>query len=358
MANRHIHQLVTRRVRTTSVTMLTALALAVSVFALAPVQAATVVDSTPSNPQGWANANVLSGGTVSRVYTDDAPYGFAALRLTTNNTTASKAQYRIAQPNANLSTLGDLSYWSKALSGPALASATLQVEVRLTGGSFGTVSNLVFEPYWQNGTGDPAPVVPNVWQNWTNMETTGRFWSSRTLNVGTCSLVNGAGGPPLYTIPEVIAMCPDATVVGIALNVGTFNVNYDVLADGVSFNGTTYNFELNPVFQPTGEIRNPARRGQKVFTDGSALLSAIYDNGSDDVADLSWSVVAGDCDTGTPVAGNIGGFTDAYQWDGERFRATLDTTGWANGAYCFVFDPLEGLGQNDVRLTETFTVAT
>ncbi len=356
MANRHIVQLV-NRVRTTSVTMLVALALAVSVLVFAPAQATTVVDVTPSNPQGWANANVLSGGTRSTVYTDGAPYGFAAVRLTTTDNTASKAQYRIAVPNINLSTLGDLSYWTKALSGPAGASATLQVEVRLTGGTFGTVSNLVFEPYWQDGTGSPAPVVPNTWQHWTDMETTGLFWSSRTLASGSCVLTNGAGGPPLYTLPQVAALCPSATVVGIAVNVGTFNTNYDVLVDGVSFNGTTYNFELNPVFQPTGEIRNPARRGQKVYTDGSALLSAIYDNGSDDVAELSWSVVAGDCDTGTPVAGNIAGFTDPYQWDGERFRATQNTSGWPNGAYCFVFDPLEGPGQHDVRLTEAFTVA-
>jgi hypothetical protein len=39
-------------------------------------------------------------------------------------------------------------------------------------------------------------------------------------------------------------MCPEATVVGFGVNIGSNNPSYDVRADLVNFNGTTYDFEL------------------------------------------------------------------------------------------------------------------
>ena len=49
--------------------------------------------------------------------------------------------------------------------------------------------------------------------------------------------------PPFYSLSTLQTNCPNAVVVGFGVNVGTFNPNYDVYADLVDFNGTTYDFE-------------------------------------------------------------------------------------------------------------------
>ena len=57
-------------------------------------------------------------------------------------------------------------------------------------------------------------------------------------------MTNGAGGPPFYTITELQAACPSAVVQSIGVAVGSNNPSYDVETDGITINGTTYNFEL------------------------------------------------------------------------------------------------------------------
>jgi len=118
-----------------------------------------------------------------------------------------------------------------------------------------------YEPYWQNGTGDPAPVEPQVWQHWENIED-GNWWSSRTA----CGLTAGAGGPPFYTLAQVDSAATDATVEFIQLGIGSWNPDWSVLADGMTFAGTTYDFEQAPEDEPDfrscfdggwkGEFRN------------------------------------------------------------------------------------------------------
>ena len=84
--------------------------------------------------------------------------------------------------------------------------------------------------------------MKNLWQHWD--VDSGLFWSSRTVTEGTCALVAGAGGPPMYTLAVVKSLCPNAVVVGIGVNIGTFNPGYTVATDGVQFNETIYNFEV------------------------------------------------------------------------------------------------------------------
>lgn len=54
------------------------------------------------------------------------------------------------------------------------------------------------------------------------------------------------------------------------------------------------------------------------------------------------------------VAGNVDGFSDASSWNGTQFSATVNTVGWTDGTYCFVFNPTDDYG--DVRETVLFTV--
>ena len=113
----------------------------------------------------------------------------------------------------------------------------------------------MFEPY-QNGV-----VTPGVWQSWD--VDAGQMWSSRSVTCpGGSSVVAGAGGPPFYTLAVLQALFPDAVVVGFGVNIGTFNPAYDVEADLVRFNETTYDFEL---FSTPADPEDCKRGGWSTF---------------------------------------------------------------------------------------------
>jgi hypothetical protein len=219
------------------VTYSVALAAAISLVVAAAAFAATVV-VTPTNTQGWSTADTNAGGNVSFVVDGTAPAGVGALKLTTDSTTAAKAQYMhgTAVP---LGSVNDLSYYTKQNSASIpQGDPSYQLAVCLDGVS-GTTCNgfttLVYEPYW-NGA-----VVPGTWQQWD--VDAGQLWSSRSYSNGGCTVVAGAGGPPLYTLAGLQAACPNALVVGFGVNVGSNNPSYDVETDLVTFNGTSYDFE-------------------------------------------------------------------------------------------------------------------
>ena len=200
---------------------------------------------TPTNQQGWSTADTRPGGAVNFVVDNSAPGGVGALQLTTNATTAAKAQYLHAT-NTPLANVTELSYYTRQISSPFPgADPSYQVPVCLGGVTPTCIgfTTLVFEPYENIGLGRPGGVViPNVWQQWD--VDAGQFWSSRTYSDGgTCTVVAGAGGAPFYSLAALKANCPNAIVVGFGVNIGTFNPSYDVYTDLFNFNGTTYDFE-------------------------------------------------------------------------------------------------------------------
>jgi hypothetical protein len=209
--------------------------------------AATTVVVTQNSPT-WTQDDTRPGGTVSwsAAYGAPAGLGTSALRLQTDATTAAKAGlYTHTMAGTPLSSVTNLSYWTYQAAGNVpVADASYQLQVD-TGCGFTT---LVYEPYW-NG----APVA-GTWQQWD--VSSGLFWSSKTVVCGTSTLIAGAGGPPLYTLAQVQAMFPNATVAGIGVNIGTYNPNYDVAVDGVQFNDTTYNFELGTRPTTKDECKN------------------------------------------------------------------------------------------------------
>ncbi|MFX1535403.1 MAG: hypothetical protein ACFFDI_14350 [Promethearchaeota archaeon] len=84
----------------------------------------------------------------------------------------------------------------------------------------------------------------------------------------------------------------------------------------------------------------------------------------DDYDDVDWAVRKGTCDAATnTVLGNVDGHNDPFSWvyDEEAythsFSATADTCGWEAGDYCFIFNPREDEGEDDIRLTREFTVS-
>ena len=205
----------------------------VAATAVAQVATETLV-VTPTNLRGWNTADTRPGGAVEFVLDSTAPEGTGALRLTTNATTAAKAQF-LHEASTPLAEVTALSYYTKQNSASFIGGdASYQLIVELCGA--GTFTTFVFEPY-QNGT-----VIPGQWQLWD--VTAGMMWSSRTVSCPTGSVTAGAGGAPFYTLASLQATFPDAEVIGFGVNIGSFNPAYDVETDLVQFNDTVYDFEL------------------------------------------------------------------------------------------------------------------
>jgi len=83
---------------------------------------------------------------------------------------------------------------------------------------------------------------------------------------GLAGLTAGAGGAPFYTLANLKTNCPNATVVGFGVNIGSNNPSYNVETDLVNFNGTTYNFEPYVLLNDKEQCFH---NGYKTFTNPS-----------------------------------------------------------------------------------------
>lgn len=232
-----------------------------SLFALTPVVAFAASSSivvTPTNTQGWTTADTRPGGAVNFINDTTAPGDphNGALQLTTDATTTAKAQY-MHDTNTALGDVTELSYQTKQNSASFVSGdASYQLAVDLNGAADGGFTTFVYEPY-ENGV-----VTPGVWQSWD--VAAGQLWSSKSFTDGTCTVVAGGGGAPFYTLEGLQAACPDAVVQGFGVNIGSNNPSYNVEADLVDFNGTTYNFEPFQVATDKDQCKND---GWKTLSD-------------------------------------------------------------------------------------------
>ena len=206
---------------------------------VAPALAASTVVVTPTNQQGWSTADTRPGGAVNFVFDPTSPAPTGALQLTTDLTTAAKAQYLHAA-STPLAQVQELSYYTKQNSASfPQGDPSYQLPVMLNGASGFTT--LVFEPYQNVGNNGNTAVVPGAWQKWD--VAAGLFWSSRTVTCVNGVVLGTPGGPATYTLAQLQSLCPSAQVVGFGVNIGSNNPGYDVQTDLVNFNGTTYDFE-------------------------------------------------------------------------------------------------------------------
>lgn len=234
-----------RRVLTLAPMLALALAVAGGAFARGGGETVCVDGSTSS----WTQDDTRPGGTIRFTNDYGAPptLGPGSLELKTPalDTGAKAGLYTHTMLGAPLRKVYTLQYWTyQAVTvppSPPHADASFQLQIDVNGAAAGGFTTLVFEPYWNTQQG---PIVTGAWQKWDVDQ--GLFWSSRTVtDVPTCALVSGAGGPPLYTLAMVQTGCPNAVVVGIGVNVGTFNPGYTVATDGVRFNSTEYDFQVS-----------------------------------------------------------------------------------------------------------------
>jgi hypothetical protein len=211
---------------------------ATALTVVATAMAATTVVVT-QNTTTWTQDDTRGGGTVTWTGAYGAPAGLgsSSLQLATTASTADKAGlYTHTMAGTPLSHVNTLSYWTyQAQASSPVGDASYQLQINALGAA-GGFTTLVYEPYW-NGT-----VVNGQWQQWN--VSGGLFWSSKTVVCSNGVLVGSPGGPATYTLQDVLTMCPEAVVVGIGVNVGTFNPSYTVAVDGVQFNDTIYNFEI------------------------------------------------------------------------------------------------------------------
>lgn len=309
-------------------------ALLIALTFASSVNAATTVIVSPADEQGWSTSDTRPGGDVNFVTDATSPYPDGALQLTTNATNEAKAQY-LHTAAIDLDEVTDLSYYTKQVSGPTVAAASYQLIVDLNGtstvGGFGT---LVYEPYW-NGT-----VVPTTWQQWD--VDAGQFWSSKTFTSGTCSVTNGAGGAPFYTLAELTTNCPDAVVLGFGVNVGTYNQNYDVYTDGLVFNDTTYNFEVE-----SPDTTAPAQPTHLTPADNATLTTAEltkvdWTDVTDDSAPVTYYYQSSNSST-TNVDGS---FTTPAYTSGPLAVSEIPTPGTPEGTYYWHVRAVDGEGNS------------
>lgn len=208
----------------------------------APAAGSTATVVRPSATQGWFPADMRPGGQARFVPDPTSPFGDGAFELETDGTTNAKAQWLVpvGMPLSQVTALG---FWTRYLAGPNYAGPSYQLVVDLDGNDPQVNwTTLVYEPYWNSGT--MTVDTSGAWQQWNVASPGAKNWSTRTVNAGGgCSVMAGAGGPPFYTVPQLQSLCPNAVVLYVGVNVGTYNPGYLVRVDGVQVNGTVYDFE-------------------------------------------------------------------------------------------------------------------
>lgn len=235
--------------------VLAAVSVAVAASAATASATATTITVTPTNARsyGWTAHNEGAGAeTFTGAFgAPGSAYGTGALELTTTASDADQAYFGTSiVKDTPLSAITTLSYWNYTNSGPSYAGASLDLEIdtharcgRHDPGSRSTT--LVYEPYW-NTAGSPGQVgtvAQRVWTQWSIASGSGLFWSQKsTCDAGGGGLAAQPGGPPTYTLEDVLTAYPDATLEKLAVDVGSYNPGYDVAVDGVTINDTTYDF--------------------------------------------------------------------------------------------------------------------
>jgi len=225
---------VTRAVTGLAVTLFAVLGLASSAMA------ATVL--VTQNTSTWTTNDTNADGSVTWSSAFGAPPGLgsSALRLANDASPAAKSQlFTFTMAGMPLSQVDNLGYSTYQASPAGIADPSYQLQIFGNGGTSG-FTTLVFEPYQNAGEG---PILPATWQHW-DVSGPGLFWSTRTVTCSNGTLVGSPGGPATYTLADVQAACPDATVIGIGVNIGSNNPTWTVGTDGVEFNDTTYDFEI------------------------------------------------------------------------------------------------------------------
>jgi hypothetical protein len=179
--------------------------------------------------------------------------------------------------NIPLAEVTDLSYYTKQVAGPGNAAVSYQLNIELHGIVDWTTA-FVFDPS-ANGQ-----VVAGTWQKWD--VDSGRFWANGNVYP---IVIAGNGADPYYTLDELKAAYPNANVRSFGVYAGTFDPAYNVgdskqnlnlETDGITFNGTTYDFETTPPAPSYATSKDQCKEGgwmsfQGAYTNQGQCVSSI-----------------------------------------------------------------------------------
>ncbi len=184
----------------------------------------------------------------------------------------------------------------------------------------------------------------------TNIKTANNGWHGINVDKGSAPSAGVLTVQGSSDQTDILHIYVDNTANGSVNDVDNQYVASHINLHGEHPNDRVY------MLKPVGEITSPTA-GQVVS--GSVVLGATYEDWDNNTNDdnVQWAVRANTCTSGmNTVAGNVDGFNTAASWDGAQFSASLDVSSWADGSYCFVFNPIDDYG--DVRETVVFTVDT
>ena len=68
--------------------------------------------------------------------------------------------------------------------------------------------------------------------------------ATKTVVCSNGTVAGTPGGPAVYTLAAIVALCPNANVAGFGVNIGSNNPGYVVRTDGFQFNSRVYDFQL------------------------------------------------------------------------------------------------------------------
>lgn len=138
----------------------------------------------------------------------------------------------------------------------------------------------------------------------------------------------------------------------------TFTVSGDGSSDDEVFITNISATADEVVVTPTASIDNPS---ENETVSGVVTLQASYNDGDGDDSDntetIQFAVRQGLCNAkGDTEFGNVDGHTDSYTFENGTFTSDFDTTTVNDGNYCFIFNPSENSGDQNVRLERNFSV--
>lgn len=250
--------------------------------------ASTVVPSLPGG--GWVTANA-SGGTAEVVdlgafagtpLHDDAPTANGAVRLETADVGSSRAAIsRSAAYGTVGSVLPDLQIsfsMFKETATPAAPAPSLKLEI--AGGAFLGLgfTTLVFEPYWQPGSGGVAPA--GEWVTYDIDFNNGLFWATGASFYGFGTAAGGGGGATKQTLADWLDLgnnsFANARIDRIYLELGSNNAGQVGFVDNISISGTNSDgvFVFGD-FEPTGTGVIPLPAAMPLLAGGLGLLGLM-----------------------------------------------------------------------------------
>ncbi len=241
-------------------------------------QAETVnaFDAAFTSDDAWFLADMRAAGTADIVdltgeggtLENDQPLPKGAAKLTTGSDTGDKAEVGISRIGGYgtvgdfLSTGGSLGYsYFKDSTGDLNPSAAASIKITVldnnvtTSGQTDGFASFVYEPTWNLGSvGSSVAVTPDEWLSALITGDSGVLWHTGIYGAGNLG-GDGSDGLTLQGWSDLFGGdLLDATIVGISVGVGTFNLGQTAFFDDVKFtNGNIaleYDFEAAVVPVP------------------------------------------------------------------------------------------------------------